>query len=124
MDLQIEPLRQKALSVVDHLKIELAAIRAGRANPSMVENIAVSAYGTTMKIAELGTISAPQPSLITVQIWDAGLVNNVLKAIQEANLGINPANEGNLIRLPIPPLTTERRAEYRKLASSKAEEAL
>ena len=101
--------------------MEITAIRAGRANPSMVENVPVIVYGSTMKLLELGTISAPQPSLLTVQIWDASILENVIKAIQEANLGLNPSNEGTLIRLPIPALTAERREEFIKLLHQKME---
>lgn len=111
---------QKAL---DHLKMELSSIRAGRANPSLIENIQVPVYGSKMKLVELGTISAPQPTLLTVQVWDASVVQDVVKAIQEANLGLSPAVEGQLVRLPIPPLTAERREEFIKLARKKMEEA-
>lgn len=110
-------------SAIEHLKVELSSIRAGRANPSLVENVPVSAYGGTMKLMEVGTISAPQPTLLTVQLWDASVLNDVIKSIQEANLGLNPSNEGTLIRLPIPPLTEERRQEYIKLAHQKMESA-
>ncbi len=105
-----------------HLRSELSSIRAGRANPSLIENIPVEAYGATMKLMEVGTIAAPQPTLLTIQVWDAGLAQNVVKAIQEANLGLNPANDGQLIRLPIPPLTEERREEFIKLAHQKMEQ--
>ena len=74
-----------------------------------------------MKLMEVGTISAPQPSLLTISVWDAGLVNDVVKAIQEANLGLNPSWEGSTVRLPIPPLTEERRQEFIKLSHQKME---
>lgn len=111
---------QKAL---DHLKVSIAGIRAGRANPSLIEEVHVEAYGSKMKMVEVGTISSPQPSLLTVQVWDSSLVNAVIKAIQEANLGLNPSNEGNLVRIPIPPLTAERREEFIKLLHQKMEAA-
>lgn len=113
----------KIQAALDHLKRDLSTIRAGRANPSLVEEISVNVYGSRMKLVELGTISAPQPSLLTVQIWDASVVGDVLKALQEANLGLNPSAEGQVIRLPIPPLTAERREEFIKLAHGKMEEA-
>src|SRR3989338_7134243 len=75
-----------------------------------------------MKLMEVGNISAPQPTLLTSQVWDASILQNVIKAIQEANLGLNPSNEGNLIRLPIPQLTSERREEFTKLLHQKMEE--
>lgn len=122
MDPVLSEAQQKIQSFLDHLKMELSTIRAGRANPSLVENLPISAYGSKMKLVEVGNISAPQPSLLTVQIWDASIVQDVVKSIQEANLGLNPSYEGNLIRLPIPPLTQERREEYIKLVHSKMEE--
>ena len=110
-------------AVLHHFKVEISAIRAGRANPSLVENVSVEAYGSKMKLNEVGNISAPQPTLLTIQVWDATILDKVIKAIQEANLGLNPSNEGALIRLPIPPLTAERREEFIKLLHKKAEDA-
>lgn len=110
-------------AVIHHFKVEIAGIRAGRANPSLIENIPVLAYGSQMKLNEVGNISAPQPTLLTVQVWDASVLESVIKSIQEANLGLNPSNEGILIRLPIPPLTAERREEFIKLLHKKIEEA-
>src|SRR3989344_8109050 len=98
----------KIEAVFHHFKMEIAGIRAGRANPALIENIPVNVYGSNMKLMEVGNISVPQPSLLTVQVWDASILDKVIKAIQEANLGLNPSNEGTLIRLPIPPLTAER----------------
>lgn len=123
MDPVLTDASQKIQSAIDHYKHELASLRAGRANPSLIEDIHVESYGTTLKLAEVGTISAPQPSLLTVQIWDASIMQNVVKAIQEANLGLNPSFEGQLIRLPIPPLTAERRMELIKMVHQKKEEA-
>lgn len=123
MDPVLTEANQRIQDALDHLKRELSAIRAGRANPSLIENVSVNAYGGQMKLVEIGTISAPQPSLLTVQIWDAGVVNDVLKALQEANLGLTPSSEGQVIRLPIPPLTAERREEFIKLARTKMEDA-
>src|SRR5688572_28016073 len=101
---------------LDHLKHELSGIRAGRANPSLLEDISVEAYGGRMKMVEVGTISAPQPSLLSIQVWDASLLKSVEKAIMEANLGLNPAVDGTTVRVPLPPLTEERREEFVKLA--------
>lgn len=106
-----------------HFKMEIAGIRAGRANPALIENIPIEAYGSKMKLNEVGNISAPQPGLLTVQVWDAAILNNVIKGIQEANIGLNPSNEGTLIRLPIPSLTAERREEFIKILHQKIEEA-
>lgn len=114
---------QKIEAAIHHFKMEIAGIRAGRANPSLVENVSVEVYGTRMKLNEVGNISAPQPTLLTVQVWDGSILDNVIKAIQEANLGLNPSNEGTMIRLPIPPLTAERREEFIKLLHQKLETA-
>ena len=114
---------EKLEAAIHHFKVEIAGIRAGRANPSLIENIPVQAYGETMKMIEVGNISAPQHSLLTVQVWDVSILHNVIKAIQEASLGLNPSNEGTLIRLAIPPLTQERREEFIKILHQKMEDA-
>lgn len=123
MDPVLTEANQKVQAAIDHLKRELSAIRAGRANPSMIEDLPISVYGSRMKLVELGTISAPGPGLLTVQVWDAGIVPDVVKAIQEANLGLNPSSEGQTVRLPIPPLSAERREEFIKMAHTKMENA-
>ena len=123
MDPVLTATNAKIESALHHFKVEIAGIRAGRANPALIENIPVEAYGGKMKLIEVGNISAPQPTLLTVQLWDASILQSVLKAIQEANLGLNPSNDGSLIRLPIPPLTAERREEFIKILHSKIEEA-
>lgn len=113
----------KIEQALHHFKVEIAGIRAGRANPALIENIPIEAYGGKMKLIEVGNISAPQPSLLTVQLWDASILQSVLKGIMEANLGLNPSNDGTLIRLPIPPLTAERREEFIKILHQKMEVA-
>lgn len=123
MDPVISGPNTKIDALLHHFKMEIAGIRAGRANPALIENILVEAYGGKMKLNEVGNISAPQPSLLTVQVWDVSILNNVIKGIQEANIGLNPSNEGTLIRLPIPPLTAERREEFIKMLHQKQEEA-
>ena len=123
MDPVLQEPNQKIENSLEHFKQELSGIRAGRANPSLVENIQVTAYGSKMKMVEVGTIAAPQPTLLTIQVWDAGLVEAVIKAIQEANLGLNPASDGQFVRLPLPPLTEERRQEFVKLLHQKLETA-
>lgn len=123
MDPVLTEANQKVQAALDHLRRELSTIRAGRANPSMIEDLPVSVYGSRMRLVELGTISAPQPGLLTIQIWDASIVSDIVKAIQEANLGLNPSSEGQIIRLPIPQLTEERREEFIKMAHTKMEQA-
>lgn len=123
MDPVLTEPNNKIDATLHHFKVEIAGVRAGRANPALIENIPVEVYGSHMKLNEVGNISAPQPSLLTIQVWDASILDKVIKAIQEANLGLNPSNEGTLIRLPIPPLTAERREEFIKLLHQKMEEA-
>lgn len=123
MDPVLNQPSEKIETAIHHFKMEIAGIRAGRANPALIENVQVSVYGSMMKLNEVGNISAPQPTLLTVQVWDASILDNVIKAIQEANLGLNPSNEGNLIRLPIPSLTAERREEFTKILHQKIENA-
>lgn len=123
MDPSLTQASEKIDNSIHYFKVELAGIRAGRANPALIENITVESYGTRMKLNEVGNIAAPQPSLLTVQVWDASILNNVIKAIQESNIGLNPSNEGTLIRLAIPPLTQERREEFIKLMHQKTEDA-
>lgn len=121
MDPILTAANEKIEAALHHFKMEIAGIRAGRANPALIENISVEVYGNRMKLNELGNISAPQPTLLTVQVWDASILDKVIKAIQETNLGLNPSNEGTLIRLPIPALTAERREEFTKLLNQKIE---
>lgn len=121
MDSILQEVNQRILSALEHLKKELALLRAGRANPSLIEEIPVLAYGSKMKLMEVGTITAPQPSLLTIGVWDPMIVDEVRRAISGANLGLNPSTDGNIIRLPIPPLTEERRLEFVKVAHQKGE---
>ncbi len=123
MDPHLTQADQKIEAAINHFKMEIAGIRAGRASPGLIENIPVEAYGSHLKLMEVANIAAPQPNLLTVNVWDASILTNVIKAIQEANLGLNPANDGSLIRLSIPPLTTQRREEFIKLLHLKMEEA-
>lgn len=123
MDPELVEFATNIQSALDHLKKELSAIRAGRANPSLLEDLPINAYGAQMKLMEVGTISTPQLSLLTVQVWDPALVKDVEKVIMSAGLGLNPSTEGQVVRVPIPPLTEERRREFVKLAHVKGEEA-
>ena len=123
MDPSLTESYTKIEAAVAHFQKELATIRAGKANPSLIEEIPVNAYGSRMKLLEVGTISSPQPSLLTIQVWDSTVVKDVEKAIQEANLGLTTSAEGNVVRVPIPALTEERRLEYAKVANQKGEQA-
>jgi ribosome recycling factor len=104
------------------LKRELSKVRTGRANSSMLDTVRVDYYGTSTPIGQMATIAVPEPRLITIKPWDKGVVKLVEKAIRDAELGFNPQVDGDLIRVPIPPLTEERRREMVKLAKKYGEE--
>lgn len=108
---------------VKALANEFAGLRTGRAHVSLLEPIVVDAYGSNMHINQVGNVSVPEPRLLTVQVWDKGLVKAVEKAIRESSLGLNPAVDGQLIRVPVPQLSEERRKELTKVAAKYAESA-
>jgi ribosome recycling factor len=110
-------------SAIEVLHKELTGLRTGRASVSFLEPVIVDAYGTSMPITQVATLGTPEPRLITVQVWDKSLVKAVEKAITEAGLGLNPAADGQTVRVPIPSLTEERRVELTKVAGKYAEEA-
>jgi len=105
------------------LKAEFTGLRTGRASPALLDPVMVEAYGNQTPIVQVGTISTPEPRLLTVQVWDKGLAKAVDKAIRDAGLGLNPQMDGQLLRIPIPELNAERRKELAKLASKYAEQA-
>jgi len=102
---------------------EFGGLRTGRANANLVEPVMVKAYGSEMPMNQVGTINVPEPRMLTVQVWDKGLVSAVQKAILESGLGLNPFVDGQLVRIPIPTLTEERRTELAKIAHKYAEDA-
>ena len=104
------------------LKEEFSGLRTGRANVGLVEPIHVEAYGSSVPLNSVGAISVPEPRMISVSVWDKGLVIAVEKAIRNANLGLNPITDGTTLRIPIPPLTEERRRDLAKLAGKYAEQ--
>lgn len=108
---------------VDVLHQEFGGLRTGRAATSLLEPIVVQAYGQAMPINQVGTISVPEPRMLSVQVWDKGLVSSVEKAIMDSSLGLNPSSDGQSVRVPIPALTEERRVELSKIAAKYAEEA-
>ncbi|HWA09408.1 MAG TPA: ribosome recycling factor [Opitutaceae bacterium] len=112
----------KMKKAVDYTLHEFSAIHTGKATPAMVEGVMVEAYGSMMRLKECAAISTPDPRLIQVQPWDAGLVKAVEKAIQAANLGFNPVVDGKLVRIPLPDMSRERRLEFVKTANKLAEE--
>lgn len=114
--------RQKMNSAVEFVREELATIRTGRANPVMLESIRAEVYGTTMALKELANINTPEPRQFMIQVWDAANTGPISKAIQAANLGLNPQVEGQLIRVNLPPLTEESRRSLVKVVGEKTEE--
>ena len=108
---------------VEHLKTELASLRTGRANASLVEHLQIESYGVMTPILHLAQISVPEPRMIAIQPYDKGMLKDIEKAVQTSNLGINPVNDGNYIRLVIPQMTEERRKEVVKMASQMSEKA-
>lgn len=113
----------KMKKAIDALKHDLTAIRTGRASPSLVEELEVEAYGAEAPLIQLATISAPEPRLLTIRPFDAGTLQAIERAIMKSDLGLTPANDGKLIRLPIPPLTEERRRDLAKRVHKRVEEA-
>ncbi|HQX27624.1 MAG TPA: ribosome recycling factor [Alphaproteobacteria bacterium] len=107
----------------DVLAKEFAGLRTGRASASLLDPIVVEVYGSRMPLNQVGTVNVPEPRMIIVQVWDAGNVKAVEKAIRDAGLGLNPQTDGTNLRLPIPPLTEERRNELKKLAGKYTEAA-
>ncbi|MEY2943910.1 MAG: hypothetical protein RLY97_1924 [Pseudomonadota bacterium] len=116
-------LERRMKGAVDSLKGDLSGLRTGRANTALLDPVTVTVYGSQMPLNQVATVSAPEPRLLSVQVWDKQNIGPVEKAIRSAGLGLNPINDGNNIRLPIPDLTEERRKELAKLASSYAEKA-
>jgi len=108
---------------VETLRREFAGLRTGRAHPGLLEPVKVMAYGTEMPLNQVGTVGTPEPRMLTVQVWDKSMVSAVERAIRDSGLGLNPAADGMLIRVPIPQLTTERRNELAKMAHKYAEGA-
>ena len=108
---------------VDVLHKEFAGLRSGRAATSLLEPVQVDAYGSMMPMGQVGTIGVPEARMLTVQVWDKSLVSAVEKAIRDSDLGLNPQVDGQIVRIPIPALTEERRAEFAKIAGKYAEDA-
>ena len=117
----IDDLSKKMLNAIGHLEKEFNTIRTSRANPSMLDNIFAEAYGSKTPLNQLGNISTPDPSTITIQVWDTSLLKSIENSILDSGLGINPQIDGQIIRLPIPKLSEERREELTKLAAKYAE---
>jgi ribosome recycling factor len=116
-------LERRMKGAVDSLKSDLSGLRTGRANTTLLDPVQVEVYGSHMPLTQVATVSAPEPRMLSVQVWDKSNIGPVEKAIRSAGLGLNPINDGNMLRLPIPDLTEERRKELAKLAHQYAEKA-
>ncbi|WP_031553337.1 ribosome recycling factor [Parvularcula oceani] len=103
------------------LKTEYAGLRSGRATASLLEPVTVNAYGSDMPLNQVGTVGVPDPRTLSVQVWDKGLVGAVEKAIRESGLGLNPVTDGQTVRVPMPPMTEERRKDLAKMTGKYAE---
>lgn len=116
-------IERRMQGAVDSLKSDLGGLRTGRANTTLLDPVQVEVYGAMMPLNQVATVSAPEPRMLSVQVWDRANVSQVEKGIAHANLGLNPMIDGQTIRLPIPDLTEERRKELAKLAGQYAEKA-
>ena len=113
---------ERMKKAIESTRRELSGIRSGKATPALLDTVRVDAYGSQVPIQQVGTVSVPEPRLIVVQPWDKGLVKAIMKAIQQSDLGLNPTDDGTLIRVPLPSLTEERRKDMVKLVSKLVEE--
>jgi ribosome recycling factor len=120
-DFHLDDYKKRMDGALSALKAEFAGLRTGRASASLLEPIHVDAYGASSPLNQVANINVPEPRMLSVQVWDKGLVVAVEKAIRSSGLGVNPITDGQIIRVPIPPLSTERRAELAKLAGKYAE---
>jgi len=110
-------------AALEALRREFATVRTGKASPALLDSVRVDAYGSRMPLNQVASVSTPEPRLITVQPWDKSQLGAIEKAIQTADLGLNPSNDGSIIRIPVPPLNEERRKEYVRVLHKMAEEA-
>ena len=116
-------IERRMAGAVDSLKHDLGGLRTGRANTALLDPVHVEVYGSMMPLNQVATVSAPEPRMLTVQVWDKANVSAVEKGISKSNLGLNPMSDGQTIRLPMPDLNEERRRELAKLANTYAEKA-
>ena len=123
VDPDIADIERRMKGAVEALKREFVGLRTGRASAALLEPITVDAYGSKMPLNQVGTVGVPDPRMLTVQVWDNSLVGAVEKSIRDSGLGLNPQTESNLVRVPIPELTEERRVELTKIANKYAEQA-
>jgi len=118
----LQETRRKMDKVLESMARDLSRVRTGRASVALLEGIKVDCYGTTMPLPQVASLAAPEPRLLTVQPWDSTVLSDIDKAILKSDLGLNPVNDGKIIRLPIPALTTERRKDLVKMVKKMEEE--
>jgi ribosome recycling factor len=119
----LEKARQRMDSALEALRREFASVRTGKASPALLDSIRVEAYGSKVPLNQVGTVAAPEPRLLTITPWDKSLLKEIDRGLRESDLGLNPSNDGSIIRVPIPALTEERRREFVKHLHKMAEEA-
>jgi len=120
--MNLDQTKQRMEGAVEALRKEFSGLRTGRASVNLLDQVEVDAYGSMMPLNQVGTVGVPEPRLLTVQVWDKGLVKNVEKAIRDAGLGLNPQPDGQLVRVPLPELSSERRQELVKIAGKYTEQ--
>lgn len=120
--MSLEQARSRMEEALEAVRREFASVRTGKATPALLDTVRVDAYGSKMPLNQVATVNTPEPSLLVVQPFDKTLLPDIERAIMTADLGLNPANDGNIIRIPVPPLNEERRREYVKLLHKMAEE--
>ncbi len=119
----LEKARQRMDSALEALRREFASVRTGKASPALLDSVRVEAYGSKVPLNQVGTVAAPEPRLLTITPWDKSLLKEIDRGLRESDLGLNPSNDGSIIRVPIPALTEERRREFVKHLHKMAEEA-
>ena len=120
-EIDLDDLEKRMHGALNALKHDFSSLRTGRASASMLDAVVVDAYGATMPLNQVATVNVPEPRMVSVSVWDKGLVGAVDKAIRQSGLGLNPVMDGTTLRLPIPELNEERRTELSKLAGTYAE---
>jgi ribosome recycling factor len=120
---ELKDIQRRMDGALESLKRDFGGLRTGRASTGLLEPIVVEAYGATMPLSQVGTIGVPEPRLLTVQVWDKSMVGKVERAIRDSDLGLNPSADGQLVRVPIPELSEDRRRELTKVAGRYAEQA-
>ncbi|HSH74231.1 MAG TPA: ribosome recycling factor [Longimicrobiales bacterium] len=118
----VEDAKKRMEDALDAVRREFATVRTGKATPTLLDTVRVDAYGSKMPINQLATVNTPEPTLLVVQPYDKSLIGDIERAILTSDLGLNPSNDGNVVRIPIPPLNEERRKEYAKVLHKMAEE--